>query len=159
MGGYWLVGQYQQYIIKKEMEARIKTSPFSHETEQFVFALKNGNPVEESFYWEDEDEFHYRDNMYDVISKKIVDGKLYITCFNDSKEEGLIEHYIDITKKENNKPGNTSPTVQLILSLVFVTPENYFLPSFNTTNHLPVSVYQFRLLNRSGDIFIPPPQA
>lgn len=140
------------------MEVKIKTSLFSGEVQQFVFTLQNGNPAEDSFYWEDEDEFHYRDKMYDVISKKVAGDKLFITCINDDKEKELIEHYIDIAKKENNKPGNTSPTIQLILSLVFVSPEDYLIPSLNIPAHLPVSTYQFRLLNRSGDIFIPPPQ-
>ncbi|MBI1780985.1 MAG: hypothetical protein HYR66_06395 [Sphingobacteriales bacterium] len=158
MGGYWLLGQYQQHVIKEEMEAKIKTSLPVNETKQLVFTVQNGNPVEEGFYWENEDEFHYQDRMYDVISKKIIGDKLFINCINDDKEEELIEHNIDIAKKENNKPGNTSSGMQLILSLVFVSPEAYLIPSFNISSHLPVSAYQFRLLNRSGDIFIPPPQ-
>lgn len=158
MGGYWLLGQYQRYVIKKEMKANIKASLSSKETQQLVFILQNGTPADKSFYWEDEDEFHYRDNMYDVITKKIVGDKLFITCINDDKEEELIDRYIDIAKKENNKPGNASSGMQLMLSLVFVSPENYLIPSFNISSHLPVSVYKFRLLNRSNDILIPPPQ-
>lgn len=140
------------------MAAKIRASLFAAETQQFVFTLQDNKPTDNTFYWEEDNEFHYRGKMYDVISKKIIGEKLYITCINDSKEEELIDLYISITKKENNKPGNTSPTIQLILSLVFVSPETYVIPSFNISSHLPVSAYQFRLLNRSGDIFIPPPQ-
>lgn len=159
MGGYSLVSQYQRYAVKKEMRQRIKATISPNITEQFVFTLVNGQPQAKSFYWEEENEFHYDGKMYDVIEKKIMNGCLYITCINDKREKELINHYIRITKKENNKPGNTSSSAQLILSLVFITPDNDLTAMLPVKTNLAAATYQFRLLNRSNDILIPPPQA
>lgn len=158
MGGYWLVGRYQQYAVKKEIKLLIKKKLLPHEVTHFEFALSKGQPIDRSFTWEDDHEFRYKGKMYDVIGKKISNGKLYITCINDYKEKELIDHYTDIAKKQNSKPGNSNPTIQLMLSLTFISPQTYLTPSLNISSLLPVSAYQFRLLNRSSEILIPPPQ-
>lgn len=159
MGGYWLVGRYQQHALKKEMQMRIRLTVSPGETEQFIFTLEEGQPSEPTFSWVDKNEFHYLGEMYDVIEKKTVDGKLYITCIIDNKEQSLLNQLIEITKKQNGKPEKTNPTVQLILSMVFVNPGSFTMPSLTSKNIIPADKYKTSLRQISIEVITPPPQA
>lgn len=153
------MGQYQQYALKKEMRAKIKTTISSSETEQFVFTLAYGKINAPSFYWEDAQEFSYRGEMYDVIETKTADGKLYITCINDSKEKELISRMTDITKNQNNKPAKNGSTIQLMLCLLFIQPASFTLLAPYSATASPRDFYKVSFCSACKEIITPPPQA
>jgi hypothetical protein len=157
-GGYWLVAQYQQYGIKKEMRAKIKETLTESETEKFVFTLNNNVVTEESFYWENDQEFHYQDKMYDVIEKKTLSNKLYITCINDYKEKQLINKYNEIAKKQNEKPAKSFNVFQLMPGLFFSQFSTFSFDEPAAANVPPVDGYKFSYHNHCKEITTPPPQ-
>ena len=159
MGGYWLIGRYQHYELKKEMQERINTSASLKEKERFTFTLKNGQPSEASFSWEDEDEFYYNGEMYDVVEKKMANGSLYITCINDSKENILVNQLAEIAKKQNNNSNKPGSSIQLLLSLEFVSPGSAAISSLFILKELPVDKYKTSLRQICREIITPPPQA
>lgn len=70
--------------------------------------------------WEDEKEFEWNGEMYDVVKQEIKDGKTIYTCKKDSKEDMLIKNKREASDKssakkmiEMNKIFVQSPVIQL----------------------------------------------
>lgn len=158
MGGYWMVNTYQQFERKKEVREKLLTSIPREETEQFVFDLVNGEPAAAGLYWEEADEFHFNGTMYDVISKETINGKLYIRCINDHKEQELKNKLSDLTQKQNSKSSAAGISFQWLIGLSFIAPSSFVLKnlSIQSSNNYPS--YKASLLHIALDIVVPPPQ-
>ncbi len=158
MGGYWLAGRYQQHAIKKEMRRRIRATVPASETTRFEFPLHNGQPAVASFAWIDKHEFRYNGELYDVVEKKIINGRLYLTCINDTKEKILIKKFTDIARKQNNEPAKSASSIQVFLSLVFIQPGRIIITSPSSVISSPVDRYLPFFSKVSRDVITPPPQ-
>ncbi|MDQ3277146.1 MAG: hypothetical protein M3Q06_02395 [Bacteroidota bacterium] len=71
----------------------------------------------QALQWEEENEFQWRGCMYDVIEKKVVDGKTIITCISDKEEDRLLNEYRENTAHRNRADG---PLLKML--------PDYFLP-------------------------------
>jgi len=128
------------------------------ETEQFEFSLSDKAAVEK-IEWEGNDEFRFNGIMYDIVEKKIENGKLTIRCITDKKETELIKKYQDITKNNHgNSSKNKSRILQQLIGGLYTFPVN--IPDakiFSSEQHHFLK-YIPAISSFSCDVITPPPR-
>lgn len=110
--------------------------------------------VEESkhLYWENENEFRYKGEMYDVIEKKAGNSTVIIRCISDKKETRLLNDY----QKHNKQHSHNSAVVQLITAQ-FVLPGDHSLKPPETLIKKRFKDYTSYVENIASSVLLPPP--
>jgi len=88
--GYYFIYQYNRFLIRLEVKARIRSGTMNEQAE--ILVLSNPLPSHD-FRWINRKEFRYRGRLYDVISIKRNGDSTLIHCINDKNEESLIARY------------------------------------------------------------------
>lgn len=104
------------------------------------------------FFWEDENEFRYKGEMYDVIEKKTEGGQIIIRCISDKKETSLLNEY-----QKNNKRSSTGSTIVQLITSHFVLPVDH---CFNRPQKIiknPFKEYSSSLQKLASAVVLPPP--
>jgi hypothetical protein len=103
-------------------------------------------------YWEDENEFRYNNEMYDVVEKQVQGKLIVIRCIQDEKETSLLNEY---QKSRKHNPDN-STIVQLITA-------QFDLPA-DTSLQLPTRIIEkvftgpsYYIPKIASTVFLPPP--
>ena len=85
----------------------------------------------QSLDWEDESEFCYRGEMYDVVKMEKQNGQNIIWCISDKKETALLEQYLKVQKQSS--PKNSSSTILKLLTVQYIpVTESYLVAPFQT---------------------------
>jgi predicted transcriptional regulator len=123
--------------------------------ERFVFLLNDKKSIEK-LEWEGDNEFSLDGEMYDVIEKKIQDGKLIIRCINDKKETVLVKNYEKLNHENNSKSKSA-----LLLKLL----DSSYLPEVNNLVYINCNLALLHISFQQGifssyrkDVLTPPPQ-
>ncbi len=81
--GFYLHSLKLRAEAKFEFKEKVKTSLAEYDLD--IFEL---NVIKNSVTWEEEGkEFWLKGQLYDVVVQKTINGKKYIYCLNDTKEE------------------------------------------------------------------------
>jgi hypothetical protein len=103
----------QLSAIKSEMKALLQSDKNHPDAIQIFLTKEECAQLE----WEDEAEFKYNGEMYDLIKKKTNGNKVLITCIADSKETSLLQEF----QKHTNKSRSHWMVNQLVTAC-FVIP-------------------------------------
>lgn len=131
-----LVFKHQQKIVRKEMKKVIKNGVPEHQHVHFYLDELQLNKVH--LQWMHENEFRFKGEMYDIISRDTCDGRLKLICIHDVKESGLfaqLDKLID-QNMTSNAPMQSQRKLlhQLIQSLFFEHNEkqsnDYFISDY-----------------------------
>ncbi len=150
MTGHQLAFILQLHQLKLEMKRNIPMLRNSADVVELAFDESSYARLE----WEEDHEFRFKGEMYDVIEKRAVNGKIRLLCIPDKKETRLLYEYRKQTEK------NQSQDKQLALKWVInylqpVTP--YITPSVCCTDLTRFHDYVASLFFRPLSIFTPPP--
>lgn len=134
------------------MKQRLRSSS-AKEVQTLVFNEDAASKID----WENDNEFRFNNEMYDVIETQQQGKDLLIRCIADIKENELLEAYQNINTKNSGSPTEislikllTTPFVvthynlpnrpQLNLSFIFFY-HTYFLPagSFHSLERPPIA--------------------
>jgi hypothetical protein len=158
--GYHFLFHLRQWEIKATIKKRVRRNLDAESTEQFVFSI---HPVQgdEQPEWEGDDEFRYQGEMYDIIEKKIVDGKIYVRCISDKEETQLIRNYQQLTKNEASHPISKKRTGLLfqLINMAFTAVKGH-----DPYAELAALRYRYRayasmlLATQPAEVLTPPPQ-
>lgn len=148
--GYHFLFRIQIAEAKSEMKAHLININKQDVTE-FVFA---GNQLSQ-LDWENDSEFSYNDEMYDVLEKATENGKTTIRCISDEKESSLVTAYQQIEKSNSEK--NSSNIFLKLITTPFVPSSSIVLeklsliskPHFKNISSQAAAVYL--------DVLTPPP--
>lgn len=77
----WL--QHHKRAVKKEVKWKMIAGIDKKELVHFEFS---SHEINTKLRWEHSKEFEYNNQMYDVVEKKIVNGKTQLWCWLDSEE-------------------------------------------------------------------------
>src|SRR5689334_11952871 len=83
--GYHFIFQVKQQNIKEDMEEYLSKENIRNAVE-LRFSLNELSKLK----WENDKEFVYNGELYDVVKKKNVNGSLVIQCIKDKKETHLV---------------------------------------------------------------------
>jgi hypothetical protein len=117
--GYHFVFRLQLGEIKAGMKERLRNYADDNVVE-FSFSPGDARKIN----WEEEHEFRFNNEMYDVIEKHQQGHQLIIRCIPDKKEKALLEAYQKIA------PDNSGSFTKTSLIKLITAP---FLPSQNIT--------------------------
>jgi len=154
--GYYPVFLWSQGEVKDEIAQRIRNVVPPDEISVLIF-----NETDYAgLVWNDDKEFRYNGNMYDVvkISKK-ENGNIHIYCLNDKKETALLTELEKQT--QNNSSRSTSENQGQNQFGPFV---NFYLPANTNTDFVPEAStilapnFQSLFISFIGDIPSPPPK-
>ena len=102
IGGYYLCYRLMQFGIREGIEQQIKNGLKADELSLVVVPISN----ESEICWVEQDkEFRYQGEMYDVVKTEIQGRSRYYYCINDHKEKQLIANYLKThnSRKESDK--------------------------------------------------------
>lgn len=105
----------------------------------------------EKIEWENESEFRYQNEMYDLIEKKTEGNRLIIRCIPDEKETALLMDYQKTSKQ------NSSGTIAIrLITLQFVLPPECLVQQsqFISDRNFP---HPFSALLKQALPVLPPP--
>jgi hypothetical protein len=151
--GYYIVMHHSQSVQKEVIKEKI-LSQFKEDELEIISVSDNHKQI----YWEEEGkEFSLNGQMYDVVKRVIVSGKVMLYCINDKKERQLVDDYNSITKHNSADSKSIKYTIEPI-NLFFYQNEEYASPNspiiFNSF-HSFVS----HLAKGINDNISPPPKA
>jgi len=153
--GYHIIFHLRQAEIKGEMKKFLRMKANSGDEIDFVFSLNDKKAISK-LEWEENDEFRFNGQMYDLIEKRIERNKLILRCISDDKETCLMKKFAKMNT-ENNSKGKLALLLQLFSSS--------YLPTSNTEmpiRYKPVpSIIHFQadpFSSQVRDVLTPPPQ-
>lgn len=156
--GYHVIFQLRKSALKLAMKRMLRRQTKSQDELVFNFPLY-GNHNTEMPEWEEEDEFRLKGKMYDVIEKKIENGRWVVRCISDERETELIEKYQKVLEKQF---GNRAKKRSASLLKLIVTP--YTLPSIINSSflitilHNSFPILRCSLSTACLEVITPPPR-
>ena len=154
--GYHIIFYLQQEGIKAEMRAAIRMQTYSEDETDFVFSVNDKQSMSQ-LDWEGDDEFSYKGEMYDVIDRKIEDGKLTIRSIADKQETALLNKVKDHWNQNEKSNKVADELFQLLQSLFHSSKAEELVlikPSVNR-----ISFISLPLPSEVKKIPTPPPRA
>ncbi|MER3464332.1 MAG: hypothetical protein C4329_07915, partial [Chitinophagaceae bacterium] len=105
--------------------------------------------------WENESEFRYNNEMYDVIDKKTEGHQQIIRCISDKKETALFKAFQKTTKQNSKQKANL---LSKFISIQFVPNKEIQTTITFLSTLIAYSHSSLLLSEQSRDILKPPPQ-
>lgn len=96
----------QCYVVKEEMKSYLKNYALD-KTEVFTIPISNIT-LNNTINWENEDEFEYNNDMYDILKKDTANGILTVYTVADKKESSLLTAYQQINNQHTSKEKSSS---------------------------------------------------
>ena len=158
IGGYHLLYIYHQQQLKTEMKAFLKENHSSGFGSKLVFSLNAGKIDNADFSWEEEnEEFRYQQELYDVISVEKKNGKIEIVCLKDNNENQL-ENQLNEIHKLNKTNSSKSTQITLKFFSLFYLQKNQTSNLKSMLCHPRPHRFSSDLLVAFFDIQAPPPR-
>ena len=117
-----------------------------------VVQMKLSSEKSRQLYWENENEFRLKDEMYDVVEKKSQGNQVIIRCIPDNKETALLNEY-----QKNNKRNSSNSIIVQLITAQYVLPVDHSLiqPEKIIKKHFPN--LSSSLQNTASTVLLPPP--
>ena len=147
--GYHLVFNFQLAVVKSEMRAFLK----AEKNHKDVLQISLNEKEVKQLYWENESEFRYNGEMYDVIETTKTKDQLVVRCISDNKETALINEY-----QKNNKRNHSNSLAAQLIMIQFVLPSGFSISPSQKIIENHFCRHSFALYNCVSAIFIPPPE-
>ncbi len=152
--GYYPIFILMQNSVKEEMKERIKNVIPSEE--MIIFNFNETDYMD--LVWEDDNEFRYKGDMYDVIRiVKSENNNIRVYCIDDKKETKLLADFEKQTQNNSTDGQQKQNIVKLFTSFYLLVKEsNSFIP-----DKLVLSAFDFKksFISFIGDIPAPPPKS
>jgi len=116
--GYFLVFHVQLSTIKSEMKAFLQNGKNHSDAIQISLTKEQCSQLE----WEDETEFKYKGEIYDVIEKKMIGNGVVLNCIADSKETELLQEF-----QRNTNRNRSNSIISQLITASFILPHDDLL--------------------------------
>lgn len=104
----WYASLYAVHSSQKEIISR--SDLHKNKLVELVFSKTDFERHTRFTFDDDEDEFAYNKQMYDVARKRITNDSIYVTCILDDEEENLRDFAMaQILSREDNASGKELP--------------------------------------------------
>lgn len=153
--GHIIVFNSMRFAIRNEVKANVKKNiPLK---ELILITIDASN--EKEIYFLEEDEFLYKDKMYDIVRSERKGNSVTYYCLNDSKEEELFANLNSEVKKnmDSNPVRHKSQQILKKINLSLFYEEANTLNK-NTFHNIFYPFNKDELLYLSFDVLTPPPE-
>lgn len=126
--------------------------------EQFAFLPEKDGSIN-GLQWENKNEFRLNGQMYDVVEKRIENGRVIISCINDKREAALIKDYENARKDDFGSSSSKRPMTFLkLMTSLFTIPIIVEPGKPLIGNSYPSAYNKMFIPSRSIEVLSPPPQ-
>ncbi len=158
MGGYHLLYRLYQQGLKTEMKAYLKKNKTSSFGNRFEFTLIENQVTDTQFSWEEEnEEFRYRQELYDVVSIEKKAEKLVIICLKDNEENQLEKQLNQIHQLNKSAPSKSMQNSSKFFSVFYLEKQQKLIIACSIKDNL-FSQSSSCLVETFFDIIQPPPR-
>lgn len=122
----WL--HQRKRAVKKEVKWKLIAGLDKKELVFFAFSQKE---VETKLHWEHSKEFEYKQQMYDVVEKKIIKDSIHLWCWWDFQETKLnkqLQSLLTVAFQNDTKTTQKKDQVFGFYKLLYLQPEFYWQP-------------------------------
>ena len=154
--GYYFVFRSRQLEIKKQMRSYLLANPENSNLITFEYSIPDN--TNDKLQWENENEFSYQGNMYDVLDRRSGHDKIVIRCIEDRNETSLLKTFEELLRRQSSS--SKSPFASLLqfdISLYVITDITILTPPDDSIS-LFFCNYNLLLPEHSPEILTPPPQ-
>lgn len=121
IGGYHLVYALYQSSIKQEMRAYLATHTDTRYGSYFNFKMEKNRIDDPLFNWEENNkEFRYKGEWYDVIAIQKSGDSIRISSIKDDRENRLEKQLAEIHQNKHNCSSTTSISFIKFFSLFYI---------------------------------------
>lgn len=155
VSGYHLLFSLQQIQLKASAKRNLRRGTSKEQTEILEFSRAEWDQLPK----EDDDEFIFHDRLYDVTDVAVSNGRVYVTCVADTRENELIDSYRELTRKDlGHKKSQKTAQLLKLFGNPFVKPGRlFFLPLIaDKTDH--TSFAYNHLSHPATEVITPPPR-
>lgn len=110
------------------------------------------------FAWENDNEFEYAGNMYDVIEKNITGNIMVLHCLADKKETELLKSFQQTQKTQSQQGKNRTTSLLQILASLYLPIHTALITPEEKDTEFDFPVHISSPIERAADILTPPPQ-
>jgi hypothetical protein len=121
--GYYFHSLSKRQEAKNEFEQKLKSTLPANAYTKFDW-----NVIKYKVEWEEDGkEFWLNGQLYDVAYKQVVDGKTFLICLSDNKEEQIVEQQMKLTANNTcNTTGKNSHLTQVNFPDIILTDLHVF---------------------------------
>jgi hypothetical protein len=114
--GFYVAWYVSLQFVRNSQKTIIARSDFNKDKiVRFVLAKKDFKTNSELAF-DNDDEFEYKNQMYDVIDQKTIGDSVYINCISDTEEDNLKNIALhEIIRSGNNTSGRELPILNFRL--------------------------------------------
>jgi hypothetical protein len=150
LAGQQLCFRMQLRQAKLEMKRSLRKGRGSRHIREFSFDEQAYATLD----WEEENEFRYQGEMYDVVDVKKQNGLVLIKCIPDKKETQLLKEFKTATEKKQERDKNLAGKwISIYLAPVLEFPD---IPVY-FRNATLFQEYIAAIFCRPLNVFSPPP--
>jgi len=144
--------------LKQSMKVYLREHPDSEFIIELCFSLSDSTKLK-NIEWENNHEFWYNDEMFDLIEKKTVNNQLILRCINDDEETNLVklQQRINKEKQDDTSSKNRSARILQLIQKVFIIADIQVVESFVSKPDFSSFKESF-LLPVLREVLTPPPQ-
>ena len=151
--GYYFVMRHSQSVHKKYIKHKIRSQLKDAELE--IISLTHNRQL---IHWvKKEKEFFFKGEMFDVVKRKTVAGKILLYCINDKKEKALVDNYNLQTKQNSSADKKGKHSVDNSMNLFVYCDEKKDNLNFTGLSNSFAS-FNSRLAENKMDTISPPPK-
>lgn len=150
----------RQYQVRKEMKQLIKTG--APDSLKYDFYLDELEADPSAITWIHSKEFRYHGEMYDIIERQEVNGRVLLKCIHDVKESGLfaeLDRMVELQMSGNTQQQHHQNQLLKWFHHLYISTVNEPRLTTNETSS-PLNVqYQFYFPEHFISQHTPPPES
>lgn len=157
MGGYHLVHYLYQHGLKQEMRSYLQTHADTRYGTYLSFPLTNNEVADADFEWEEENgEFRYKNEWYDVVTVERTGGELRLYAFKDVRENDLEKQVNEIRHAQHSSRSHMIPKFKFFSAFCNMDETAQEMVSSQSGFRPPVFAEDF--LAADKEVASPPPR-
>ena len=152
--GYFISFTAERMKIHEEVKQMMLQAKLK-DAAQFVFTNAE---YEKLSKYENGKEFSLKGELYDVVSKKMCNGKIILTAVYDHSESDLFHEFVSFFKNETSSEKNKQQQISSFTLFEFIAATSIW-KCFATVTSMSLPSYSSALLAFVSSIQLPPPDA
>ncbi len=128
VAGYFILFKVEHFQIKHEIRSKIEKGIFT----EFLTVITINKSERSSIEWlESDQEFRYKNNLYDVVRFTKTENTISYYCINDSEEESLfsdLTEHVNTHVATNNSQKRSKKAENHIIKLYFLPIQKSVIP-------------------------------
>jgi hypothetical protein len=158
MGGYHLVYFFYQYGLKQEMRSYLRSHADTRYGSYLSFRVTSDKVTDPEFEWEEEnEEFRYKGEWYDVVTVNHTDSTLRVCALKDERENDLEKQVTEIRHSQNDQSPGTRVNPKFFPAFCYNDPDCFVFTAPGQLTVMPVYNKDFVTANR--EVTTPPPRS